>query len=105
MTVHTPVRAKDFLTMMDFEPDELAACLALAASVKRDRTLGKKAPTANALAARTSRPVREAVLSNDFHVRNRRARARRRRHHTVSGCGASASVRPAVDVAATSSAG
>jgi ornithine carbamoyltransferase len=49
MTVHTPVRAKDFLTMLDFEPAELEACLALAASVKRDRTLGKKAPTANAL--------------------------------------------------------
>jgi ornithine carbamoyltransferase len=49
MTVHTPVRAKDFLTMLDFEPAELEACLALAASVKRNRTLGKKAPTANAL--------------------------------------------------------
>jgi ornithine carbamoyltransferase len=49
MTVHTPVRAKDFLTMLDFEPAELEACLVLAANVKRDRPLGKKAPTANAL--------------------------------------------------------
>ncbi len=49
MTVHAPVRAKDFLTVLDFEPAELEACLTLAARVKRDRGLGKKAPTANAL--------------------------------------------------------
>jgi len=49
MTGHTPVRAKDFLTMLDFAPAELEACFARAAKVKRDRTLGKKAPTANAL--------------------------------------------------------
>ena len=49
MTSHTPVRAKDFLTVLDFEPAELEACLLLAARVKRDRPLGKKAPTANAL--------------------------------------------------------
>jgi ornithine carbamoyltransferase len=45
----TQVRAKDFVSVLDFEPAELEACLALAARVKRDRGLGKKAPTANAL--------------------------------------------------------
>ena len=35
--------------MLDFEPAELESCLALAARVKRERALGKKAPTANAL--------------------------------------------------------
>jgi ornithine carbamoyltransferase len=49
MTVQTPVRSKDFLSVLDFEPAELEACLALAATVKRDRALGRKAPTANAL--------------------------------------------------------
>ena len=43
------VRSKDFLSILDFEPAELEACLSLAARVKRDRALGKKAPTANAL--------------------------------------------------------
>ena len=43
------VRTKEFLSILDFEPAELEACLGLAAHVKRDRALGKKAPTANAL--------------------------------------------------------
>jgi ornithine carbamoyltransferase len=43
------VRAKDFVSVLDFEPAELESCLALAAKVKRDRALGQKAPTANAL--------------------------------------------------------
>jgi ornithine carbamoyltransferase len=43
------VRTKDFVSVLDFEPVELEACLSLAARVKRDRALGKKAPTANAL--------------------------------------------------------
>ena len=43
------VRAKDFVSILDFAPAELESCLALAARVKRDRALGKKAPTANAL--------------------------------------------------------
>jgi ornithine carbamoyltransferase len=49
MTVQSPVRAKDFLTVLDFDPAELEACLMLAVRVKRDRGLGKNAPTANAL--------------------------------------------------------
>ncbi len=43
------VRAKDFVSILDFEPAELEGCLSLAARVKRDRLLGKRAPTANAL--------------------------------------------------------
>jgi ornithine carbamoyltransferase len=43
------VRTKDFLSVLDFDPEELESCLSLAARVKRERSLGKKAPTANAL--------------------------------------------------------
>lgn len=43
------VRTKDFVSVLDFEPAELEACLSLAARVKRDRALGQKAPTADAL--------------------------------------------------------
>ena len=49
MTSHAPVRAKDFLSVLDFEPHELEACLALAAQVKRERALGDRAPTAHAI--------------------------------------------------------
>jgi ornithine carbamoyltransferase len=50
MTLHTSVRSKDFLSVLDFDPAELEACLSLAARVKRDRHLGRSAPTADALA-------------------------------------------------------
>jgi ornithine carbamoyltransferase len=50
MTSGASVRAKDFLSVLDFEPAELEACLSLAARVKRERALGLKAPTAMALA-------------------------------------------------------
>ena len=43
------VRTKDFLSVLDFEPEELESCLSLAERVKRERPLGRKAPTANAL--------------------------------------------------------
>ena len=43
------VRTKDFLSVLDFEPAELEACLLLAARVKHERALGSKAPTADAL--------------------------------------------------------
>ena len=49
MTSHASVRAKDFLSILDFAPTELEACLALAAKVKRERALGDQAPTAKAL--------------------------------------------------------
>jgi ornithine carbamoyltransferase len=43
------VRNKDFLSVLDFEPAELEACLTLAERLKRERSLGPKAPTADAL--------------------------------------------------------
>jgi ornithine carbamoyltransferase len=49
MTLHTPVRSKDFLSVLDFDAAELEACLSLAARVKRDRALGRHAPTTDAL--------------------------------------------------------
>src|SRR5438874_5508006 len=50
MTTGASVQSKDFLSMLDFEPAELDACLGLAARLKRDRGFGPKAPTGNALA-------------------------------------------------------
>jgi ornithine carbamoyltransferase len=43
---------KDFLSVLDFDPVELERCLDLAAQVKADRSLGRLAPTANALDGR-----------------------------------------------------
>jgi ornithine carbamoyltransferase len=43
---------KDFLSILDFDPADLERCLALAAQVKADRSLGRQAPTANALDGR-----------------------------------------------------
>lgn len=44
-----PHTRKDFLSVLDFEPADLERCLDLAAQVKADRSLGRQAPTANAL--------------------------------------------------------
>ncbi len=54
MPVTTPraagsLEGRCFLSVLDFEPDDLEHCLALAAEVKRDRPLGKEAPTSAAL--------------------------------------------------------
>jgi len=43
------LRSRNFLSVLDFEPSELESCLALAARLKKERALGPKAPTANAL--------------------------------------------------------
>jgi ornithine carbamoyltransferase len=43
------VRTKDFVSVLDFEPAELESCLELASRLKRERALGSKAPTADAL--------------------------------------------------------
>jgi ornithine carbamoyltransferase len=43
---HTP----RFLSLLDFSAADLERCLALAADLKRDRALGRSAPTADALA-------------------------------------------------------
>jgi len=49
MTSEASLRAKDFLSVLDFEPAELEACLTLADKLKRERSQGVKAPTARAL--------------------------------------------------------
>jgi ornithine carbamoyltransferase len=49
MTSDTSLRAKDFLSVLDFEPVELEACLTLAERLKRERALGPKAPTSSIL--------------------------------------------------------
>jgi ornithine carbamoyltransferase len=43
---------KDFLSVLDFEAADLDRCLQLAAQVKADRSLGRHAPTADALNGR-----------------------------------------------------
>ena len=49
MTETTLTRRKDFLSVLDFDAAELERCLALAAQVKADRSLGRHAPTADVL--------------------------------------------------------
>ena len=49
----TPTQTrKDFLSVLDLEPAELERCLQLAAQLKSDRSLGRHAPTADALNGR-----------------------------------------------------
>jgi ornithine carbamoyltransferase len=48
----TDSRSTRFISVLDFTPERLETCLALAARLKRERALGPCAPTANALAAR-----------------------------------------------------
>ena len=43
---------KDFLSVLSFDATDLERCLDLAAQVKADRTLGREAPTAEALSGR-----------------------------------------------------
>jgi ornithine carbamoyltransferase len=43
---------KDFLSILDFDAFDLERCLALAAQLKADRSLGRHAPTANTLDGR-----------------------------------------------------
>lgn len=43
---------KDFLSVLSFDPADLERCLDLAAQVKADRTLGREAPTSEALSGR-----------------------------------------------------
>src|SRR5712671_2585426 len=51
MTPATQTR-KDFLSVLDFDAIDLERCLDLAAQVKADRSLGRHAPTADALNGR-----------------------------------------------------
>ena len=43
---------KDFLSVLDFDATDLERCLRLTAQVKADRTLGRRAPTAETLSGR-----------------------------------------------------
>src|SRR5881296_3547613 len=52
MTYTATQTRKDFLSVLDFDPADLEHCLALAAQVKADRSLGRHAPTADALNGR-----------------------------------------------------
>src|SRR5262245_60246801 len=49
-TAHSTRKA--FLSVLDLDSADLARCLELAAQVKADRSLGRDAPTASALAGR-----------------------------------------------------
>ena len=46
------VRCKDFLSILDFNHEELAQAIALATRLKRERSLGLRAPTSHALDGR-----------------------------------------------------
>jgi len=52
MTATTLTRRKDFLSVLDFEASDLERCLELATQVKADRSLGRHAPTSEALDGR-----------------------------------------------------
>ena len=51
MSTAAPAR-KDFLSVLDFDVTELERCLEIAGHVKADRSLGRQAPTADALEGR-----------------------------------------------------
>src|SRR5437879_6295577 len=51
MTPATQTR-KDFLSVLDFDASDLERCLQIAAKLKADRSLGRHAPTAQALNGR-----------------------------------------------------
>ena len=52
MTMNTATLARNFLSVLDFDPQDLERCLQLAAQMKSDRSLGRSAPTANTLDGR-----------------------------------------------------
>jgi ornithine carbamoyltransferase len=49
---HTAALGRNFLSVLDFDPQDLERCLVLAAQAKGERALGRSAPTANALDGR-----------------------------------------------------
>ena len=70
---------QNFLSILDLDPDRIAKLLELAATLKRERVKGMKAPTAHALERQARRlAVREAVAAHARHLHDRRPRARRR---------------------------
>jgi ornithine carbamoyltransferase len=50
--MNTATMARNFLSVLDFDPQDLVRCIDLAAQMKSDRPLGRAAPTANALDGR-----------------------------------------------------
>jgi ornithine carbamoyltransferase len=50
--MNTAMLARNFLSVLDFDPQDLERCIDLAAQMKSDRPLGRAAPTANALDGR-----------------------------------------------------
>src|SRR5256885_7692895 len=52
LDMNTATLARNFLSVLDFDPQDIERCLALAAQIKSDRLLGRSAPTANALDGR-----------------------------------------------------
>jgi len=50
--MNTATLARNFLSVLDFDAEDLGRCLDLAAQMKADRALGRGAPTANALDGR-----------------------------------------------------
>ena len=52
MTQTTTQTRKDFLSVLDFDATDFERCLRLAAQLKSDRSLGRQAPTADALNGR-----------------------------------------------------
>jgi ornithine carbamoyltransferase len=49
---HATSTPKDFLSVLNFDAEELERCLHMAAQLKSDRSLGRQAPTANVLNGR-----------------------------------------------------
>jgi ornithine carbamoyltransferase len=49
---NTATLARNFLSVLDFDAQDLERCLAVATQMKSDRSLGRSAPTANALDGR-----------------------------------------------------
>jgi ornithine carbamoyltransferase len=50
--MNTATLARNFLSVLDFDPQDVVRCIDLAAQVKSERSLGRSAPTANALDGR-----------------------------------------------------
>ncbi|HEY2907687.1 MAG TPA: ornithine carbamoyltransferase [Vicinamibacterales bacterium] len=50
--MNTATLPRNFLSVLDFDPQDIARCIDLAAQMKSERSLGRSAPTANALDGR-----------------------------------------------------
>jgi ornithine carbamoyltransferase len=50
--MNTATLARNFLSVLDFDPQDIVRCIDLAAQMKSERSLGRSAPTTNALDGR-----------------------------------------------------